>query len=139
LGGNVAGTDRGRLRRTILYGFLMCVAGYLALGAAGSLWVAVATLLFSHTGASAAWTASTTLLQQQTEDRFRGRVFSAEYAFLTLTLASCSFAAGKLVDAGIGARAVAAATGILMLVPTAIWIAARRAWRESPVPSVESR
>jgi MFS family permease len=41
LGGNFAGTNRGRLRWTILAGFAMIGAGYVALGAAGSLLFAV--------------------------------------------------------------------------------------------------
>ena len=39
LGGNVAGTDRSRLRWTILAGFVMIGLGYVALGGAGSLLV----------------------------------------------------------------------------------------------------
>jgi MFS family permease len=129
LGGNVAGSDPARLRRTILASFLMAAVGYLFLGAAGSLVIALVTLIVAHCGGSAAWTASTTLLQELTEDRFRGRVFSAEFAFCTLTLAACSFAAGLLADGGVPVRTLAYATGALMIVPAILWIAARRAWR----------
>lgn len=130
LGGNFAGTDRARLRWTILASFAMIGAGYAALGAAGSLPMAVLTLMVAHAGGSACWTASTTLLQQQTEDRFRGRVFSAEFAFSMLTLAVSSFVAGRVVDRGIDVRTVAVATGVLMLVPLGAWLVAGRAWRE---------
>ncbi len=129
LGGNFAGLDGTRLRRTILAGFLMGAAGYVALGGAGALGFALLTLVVAHAGGSAAWTASTTLLQQQTEDRFRGRVFSAEFAFMMLTLAIVSFIAGRLMDAGVGVRAIAVATGVLMLAPAAAWTIAVRAWR----------
>ena len=138
LGGNLAGTDATRLRRTILQGFLMCVVGYVALGLAGSLWIAVMTLLLAHTGGSSAWTASTTLLQQQTEDRFRGRVFSAEFAFLTLAMSACSFLAGKFVDAGISPRQVAIGTGVLMLLPALGWLIAGRAWRDVVPPAIKT-
>jgi MFS family permease len=130
LGGNVAGTDRSRLRWTILAGFAMIGAGYVALGAAGSLWMAVLTLMVAHAGGSACWTASSTLLQKQTEDRFRGRVFSAEFAFSMLTLSISSYAAGRAVDWGIDVRMVAVATGLVMLLPIGAWIIAGRAWRE---------
>lgn len=129
LGGNVAGSDPGRLRRIILASFLMAAAGYMFLGAAGSLVIALVPLIVAHCGGSAAWTASTTLLQELTEDRFRGRVFSAEFAFCTLTLALCSFAAGLLADGGVAVRTLAYATGALMIVPALIWMAAQRAWR----------
>lgn len=130
LGGNVAGTNNTRLRWIILAGFLMGAVGYIALGTAGALAAAVLTLVVAHAGGSAVWTASTTLLQQQTEDRFRGRVFSAEFAFSMLILAVASFVAGRLVDAGVGVRTLAFATGVAMLVPAAVWIVAGRAWRE---------
>ena len=130
LGGNVAGTDRSRLRWTILAGFAMIGLGYVALGGAGSLWIAVLTLMVAHAGGSACWTASSTLLQMQTEDRFRGRVFSAEFAFSMLTLSISSYAAGRAVDWGIDVRMVAVATGVTMLLPVGAWLIAGRAWRE---------
>jgi MFS family permease len=130
LGGNIAGTNRSRLRWTILAGFAMIGAGYVALGAAGSLWMAVLTLIVAHAGGSACWTASTTLMQKQTEDRFRGRVFSAEFAFSMLALSISSYAAGRAVDWGIDVRTVAVATGVVMLVPIGAWLFAGRAWRE---------
>jgi MFS family permease len=129
LGGNFAGMNRGRLRWTILAGFAMIGAGYVALGAAGSLLIAVLTLMVAHAGGSACWTASTTLMQQQTEDRFRGRVFSAEFAFSMLTLAISSYTAGRVVDWGIDVRTVAVATGVVMLLPMGAWLIAGRAWR----------
>jgi hypothetical protein len=70
-------------------------------------------------------------MQQQTEDRFRGRVFSAEFAFCMLTLAISSYTAGRVVDWGIDVRVVAVATGVAMLVPIGAWLVAGRAWRES--------
>ena len=130
LGGNFAGTDRARLRWVILAGFLMASAGYFGLGASGSLLAAVVTLIVAHAGSSACWTASTTLLQKQTDDRFRGRVFSAEFAFSMLTLAVSSFAAGRAVDRGIDVRTVAFATGGVMLLPFGAWLLAGRAWRD---------
>jgi len=129
LGGNVAGTDRARLRWTILAGFAMIGVGYVALGGAGSLWMAVLTLIVAHAGGSACWTASSTLLQMQTEDRFRGRVFSAEFAFSMLTLSISSYTAGRAVDWGIDVRTVAVATGVVMLVPMGAWLVAGREWK----------
>jgi MFS family permease len=120
-------SDTHRLRWVIFAGFLLTGVGYLALGTiAASLAVAVVTLLIAHAGGSACWTASTTLLQQQTEDRFRGRVFSAETAFMTLTLALSSFFAGRLLDGGMDPLTVAIGTGIITLIPAALWFFASR-------------
>ena len=51
-------------------------------------------------GATSAWTFSTTLLQLQTEDRFRGRVFSADFSLLLFNMAIMSYVAGVLIDHG---------------------------------------
>lgn len=130
LGANFAGQNIARLRYTILASFAMGAAGYMALGAAGSLVGAIACLILAHSGGSAAWTSSTTLLQSLTEDRFRGRVFSAEFAFSMLVLSLCTFVAGILADAGIDVRTLATATGLLMLVPCAAWILAAGVWKK---------
>ncbi len=129
LSGLYAGTDSSRLRRTILAAFLFAAAGYFVLGAAGGLAMALLAVGVAHMGASAAWTSSTTLLYQQTEDRFLGRVSSAEFAFSMLALAASSFTAGKLLDIGVGVRTLAVATGAVMLAPALGWLAAGRAWR----------
>jgi predicted MFS family arabinose efflux permease len=129
LGGNFAGTNQARLRWTILASFAMAAVGYVALGAAGSMLLAVCALVLAHAGGSAAWTASSTLLQTRTDDRFRGRVFSAEFALSMLMVSVSSFAAGQAVDRGIDVRMVATATGIVMLLPVAAWMVAGRVWR----------
>jgi MFS family permease len=128
LGGNVAGSNVRRIRWIVCAGFLMGAVGYLALGTAGSILAAVLTLVVAHAGGSATWTASTTLLQQQTEDRFRGRVFSAEFAFTMLVLALASFVAGRLADSGVPVRTLAMWTGAAMIVPTVAWVIASRGW-----------
>jgi len=127
--GRFAGTDRRKLRIAILAGFFMAVAGYLGLSVAPMLGIAVLTLLVAHAGGSSGWTSSTTLLQDLTEDAFRGRVFSAEFAFTMLTLAAASFTAGQLVDGGVAVRTVAAGTGLVMLLPALLWIGASRVWK----------
>jgi MFS family permease len=126
LGGNVAGLNLRRIRWIIFAGFLMGAAGYFTLGLAGALPMAVLALIIAHCGGSATWTASTTLLQQHSEDRFRGRVFSTEFAFTMLILAMSSFIAGRLVDSGVSARTVAMATGVAMFVPSVAWLLASR-------------
>jgi predicted MFS family arabinose efflux permease len=80
LGGNFAGSNRTRVRYVILASFVMSAVGYAALGLTASLPFAVLAILVAHCGGSAAWTCSSTLLQQLTEDKYRGRVFSAEFA-----------------------------------------------------------
>jgi hypothetical protein len=51
---------------------------------APTLWVAALCVLCAHFGGSILWVFSTVLLQMEVPDRFRGRVFATELAFVTL-------------------------------------------------------
>jgi hypothetical protein len=115
-----AGRSDHRLRLGILFGYLTIAAGYAVLGASRSVWMAAACAMLAHAGGSTVWVFSTTILQFHTEDRFRGRVFSADLGLGSLTFAVTAFLAGRFLDAGISARTVATGTGALMLVPAAI-------------------
>lgn len=124
-----AGRNDHRLRLGILFGYLTIAAVYCVLGASRSVWMAAACAMLAHAGGSTVWVFSTTLLQLHTEDRFRGRVFSADLGLGSLTFAVTAYAAGRFLDAGISARAVATGTGALMLVPAAILAVALRVGR----------
>jgi hypothetical protein len=76
---------------------------------------------------------SATLLQMSTEDKFRGRVFSAEFAFMTLSMSASSTLAGMFIDRGIEVGTVASTAGVVMLVPGLAWLLAQRLWREQSV------
>src|SRR5205823_12046444 len=94
---------------------------YLGLAAAPNFALACAAIVFAHAGASTLWVFSTTLLQLQTDDRFRGRVFSAEFAFSVVTMSISSYSAGALVDRGIPVSYVAGLTGLIVLIPALLW------------------
>jgi hypothetical protein len=124
-----AGARHARLRTGILAGFLLGGLGYVALGAAPVVWAAWAAVAVAHAGGSICWVFSTTLLHFHTEDRFRGRAFSADFAFLVTTMSLSSWVAGSLIDRGFTARSLAAATGLATLVAGLVWIFAMRSWR----------
>lgn len=130
-----AGHDPARLRRGILYGFLIGAAGYLALGVAPNLLLACSAVVLAHAGGSTIWVFSTTLLQAQTDDRFRGRVFSAEFAFSMLSMSTVSYLAGVLIDLGASVRSVAIGTGLIVLIPSLLWALALRLWRRETPPA----
>jgi hypothetical protein len=77
--------------------------------------------VLGHIGGSTVWVFSTTLLQLNTEDRFRGRVFAADLGFCMLMIAVGAFIAGRLVDAGFAARSVASGAGLMMVLPVLLW------------------
>jgi hypothetical protein len=131
VGGYWAGNRPERLRSGILYGFLAGSLGYAVLAAAPNIWVALATVVFAHAGGAVVWVFSTTMLQTQTEDRFRGRVFSADFAFLVLAMSLSTHAGGLVVDSGVTVRELSLAVGILALLPAAVWaLRAMPLWRE---------
>jgi MFS family permease len=115
-----AGESDHRLRLGILFGYLTIVLGYGVLGASRSVWMAALCAMLAHMGGSTVWVFSTTLLQLNTEDRFRGRVFAADLGLGSLTFAVTAYLAGLFLDVGISVRTVATGTGLLMLVPAAI-------------------
>jgi hypothetical protein len=116
-----AGRSDRRLQLGIFFGYLVTAVGYGLLGFSRTVWIAGACAMLAHMGGSTVWVFSTTLLQVHTEDRFRGRVFSADLGFSMLTIAAGAFLCGRLLDAGVAARTIATWTGVVMLVPAALW------------------
>jgi predicted MFS family arabinose efflux permease len=115
-----AGEDNERLRLGILFGYITISVGYCILGVSRSVWMAAACAMLAHAGGSTVWVFSTTLLQLNTEDRFRGRVFAADLGLGSLSFAITAYLAGWFLDAGFSAHRVAAGTGLLMLIPATI-------------------
>ena len=116
-----------RLEIAIFWGYLGAAAGYMLLGVAGHLWQASLCVMLAHFGSSIVWVFSTTLLQLQSEDKFRGRVFAADLGLCMFTIAAGAYLAGHFVDTGFAARNVASVSGVLMLIPAVIWgLAIRR-------------
>jgi len=115
-----AGSNDRRLRLGILFGYLVISIGYGLLGAGSSVWIAAACAMLAHAGGSTVWVFSTTLLQLNTEDRFRGRVFSADLGLGSLSFAVTAYLAGLLLDSGLSARKVASSTGVAMLIPAGL-------------------
>jgi MFS family permease len=126
---SVAGQSARRLRMAILWGFGAAGLGYLLIQTAQNFWMAAAFLILAHAGGSAIWTASTTLLQQGTEDRYRGRVFSTEFAISMFVMSTTSYTAGIAVDAGVPVKTVAVWTGMALFVAGLVWFRALRLWR----------
>jgi hypothetical protein len=116
-----AGHRQERLERAILCGYLGAALGYGLIGVASHLWQICLCVMLAHFGSAIVWVFSTTLLQLQSEDKFRGRVFAADLGLCMLTIATGAYLAGRFVDWGFAARTVASVSGMLMLVPAALW------------------
>jgi hypothetical protein len=125
----ISGEGKKRMQTSIGVAFLIGGAFYMAFGVASSFVVALIVLGLAHTGGSILWVFSTVLLQRGVDDNFRGRVFAAELALLTLTMAVSNYATGELLDRfGLSARAVAVGIGAFFLVPGVVWFATQTFW-----------
>jgi predicted MFS family arabinose efflux permease len=124
-----AGEARTGMQRAIGLAFIVGGIFYIAFGRAHSFALALLFLLVAHMGGSILWVFSTVLLQRTVEDQFRGRVFAAELALLTMTMAASNYATGELLDRfQFSPRSVTVGMGLLFLIPGAMWFATRRWW-----------
>ncbi len=120
-GSAYAGIAIPKLRHNIALGFCLGSLGYFLLSAAPNFAMAALCVMIAHAGGSICWTASTTLLQTITEDKYRGRVFSSEYAMSMLVLSIVTYACGLAIDAGWPVQQVCAVSGGLILIPAVLW------------------
>jgi MFS family permease len=126
-----AGHSERRLQLGILVSYLMMGLGYTLIGLSPSVGLACACIVLAHSGGATTWVFSTTLLQLRSEDRFRGRVFSADLALCMLSIAVGAFVTGRLVDTGISTRVLVSAAGVCMLLPAGLWAWAIRSMRQT--------
>jgi MFS family permease len=128
----ILGQKPATLRRTIGPGFFMIGVFYMVLAGATSLPLAAISVLCAHFGGSILWVFSTVLLQMEVPDRFRGRVFAAELALVTLTSSLSSFGTGYALDRiGWSPRALAFALGAMFTIPGVLWMIMLARWRET--------
>ena len=110
---------------------------YIALAGAPTLWFAALCVLLAHFGGAILWVFSTVLLQLEVPDRFRGRVFAAELALVTLLSSVSSYWTGYQLDrAGWSPRRLAFALGVMFCVPGVLWLIVQARWKETAVTSV---
>lgn len=133
-----SGTNKRRMRWAIVCGFVGVLIGYVSLSQAATYWNAFAMVMLAHAGASTIWVISATLLQDYSDDAYRGRVMAADFACLTTAISLSSYLAGRSVDAGVPVRTVALCTGLVMIAPLGAWLWFTRGWfapAQSPPPA----
>ncbi|MCU1267309.1 MAG: hypothetical protein JWM21_3627 [Acidobacteria bacterium] len=134
----IAGESRIRMQVSIGISFLIGGVFYIAFGSSGNFLFALLVLGLAHTGGSILWVFSTVLLQRGVEDNFRGRVFAAELALLTLTMAASNYLTGEMLDRfGWSPRLVTIGIGIFFLVPGILWFVTRRMWDQGKEEHLE--
>lgn len=129
---SLTGPGDGGLLAAIGLSLVGYIAAYLLLPLAPTIWVAVLLVFAAHLGGGAQWTLSTYGLQRVVPDAIRGRVFSFDYALLTLTLAASTLAAGAL-SSSFGPQAALWTLLAVATLAAAGWLAwTRPLWRTGP-------
>ena len=135
-----SGETRQQMQNSIGIAFLIGGAFYIAFGVSRSFIAALLFLLLAHMGGSILWVFSTVLLQRSVKDQFRGRVFAAEMALVTLTMATSNYVVGELIDRfGYSPRVVTASVGGFFLLPGLTWFVTQKWWdKKYSTPSLEA-
>ena len=136
----ILGQKPQTLRRSIGPAYFIVGGFYVLLAGAPNLPLAALCVLCAHFGGSILWVFSTVLLQMEVPDRFRGRVFAAELAFVTLTSSISSYLTAVALDrAGWSPRMLSFTLGAMFCIPALIWFGMLSRWRrdEEPTERVE--
>jgi MFS family permease len=110
------------MRRAIGAAFFISSMAYFFFSLSPNIVVAAICVFFGHIGGAIQWVFSTTLLHRRVEDRFRGRVFAAEMALLTLVLSLSTWLTGTALDLGVEPRRIVAFLACLFLLPGSGWL-----------------
>ena len=111
-----------RLLTLVPVAYFLAGGFYAVIGLAPNIWVAAALVVGAHACGSVLWVAANVLLQLKSPDEFRGRVFSAELAALTIVQAASSYITGRLLDVWhFDPRHLAVACGLVLWIPGTIW------------------
>ena len=135
----ILGQKPRTLRRAIGPAYFVVGVFYLALSVAPTLALAALCVLCAHFGGAILWVFSTVLLQMEVPDRFRGRVFAAELALVTLASSISSYWTGYELDrGGWSPRTMAFALGAMFCVPGTLWLAIESRWKEVALQPAEA-
>ena len=117
------------MRKAVLLGYCAPAVAYSVFSQTTNWALAGLCMTVAHAGGALVWVFSTTLLHLHTDDRFRGRVFAADFGLFMLTAALASYSTGYAIDHGVSARTCALAVGLLLLLPALAWgLSLRRRW-----------
>jgi MFS family permease len=125
----ISGEANRRMQASIGIAFLIASVFYMLFGSATSFIFALVVLGIAHCGGSILWVFSTVILQRAVADSFRGRVFAAEMALVTLTMAASNYVTGELLDRlHVSPRIVTIGIGMFFLLPGLVWFITQRWW-----------
>ena len=125
----ISGEGNRRMQASIGIAFLIAGLFYMLFGSATGFIFALVFLGIAHCGGSILWVFSTVILQRAVVDNFRGRVFAAELALVTLAMAASNYVTGELLDRfQISPRIVTVGIGLFFVMPGVTWFITQRWW-----------
>lgn len=122
--GSIVGRDVEKLRRAIWLSFLLSGVGYTIFAASGwlnSLALCCLALFIAHFGGGCVWASSSVLLQLTTPDWLRGRVFSVNFGFATLTTGLSTVLYGLALQGNISPIALAVVAAVSFVIYGLFW------------------
>jgi MFS family permease len=129
IGEHVTRGREDRMWKSISLSFLVMGVSYLALSSVPNLPLAALAIFCAHMGGSNVWVVSTALLQLNVTDRFRGRIFAVDFGMNMLVAAGSNYVMGLGLDRWrLSARQLAAGLGVVLLIPSLLWLPAQAAW-----------
>ncbi len=135
---NVAGILQACAIGCMVYGVSYIVVGY-----SSYLWLAFLFTAIAHLGGGTQWTLSTYGLQATTPDEYRGRIGSADFALVSLSM-SISFVGGGWLDRQFGATTAFFVLGVIAILWGVLYLRATASLRStdsggtSPIDAVPS-
>jgi MFS family permease len=91
-------TDREKWPLLIGWLVSVCGIGYIAMGWLSWGWWVALFVVFSHAASGVNWVISTVLLQERSEDEWRGRMFSTDFLLLTMVNGFSTLAASLILE-----------------------------------------
>ena len=115
-----SGADDRRLFAAIAMSLTVFGCGYALLGFMPSLWLAAVAIGVAHLGGGAQWTLSSYGLQRIVPDRIRGRIFSFDFALITISISVSALVTGWAAER-FGPRPTVTVLGGVAVVWAAVW------------------
>ncbi len=132
---------RGReslMWQSIGLSFFLLGVCYVAFSRAPNLALAALAVVCAHIGGSIIWVMTTALLQINTVDRLRGRVFALDLGLLMLSVAGTNYLIGSALDNWrISPREIALGFGLVLFIPGLLWLPVQAKWGR-PTPREKS-
>ncbi|MDH3327829.1 MAG: MFS transporter [Desulfobulbaceae bacterium] len=116
------GDEQKGMQWAIGLGFIVSAFSYLLFAMAPTIALASIFVLCAHCGGSVQWVFSTSLLHRTIDSRFRGRVFAAEMALMTLFISVSTWSTGQALDLGYAPRDIVTVLSVLFFLPGLLWL-----------------